>query len=302
MSDTSHAALLQSAAKDLGLNIREFVDPKDGTAQVEGVQLHYLDWGIRGQKPMLLLHGGRQTAHSWDFFSLAMRSEHHVYALDQRGHGDSDWAPDGDYSRQAHLKDIHGFGRAMGLDRFRLIGLSMGGMNSITYAATYPENVEALVIVDVGPEIMRENAEEQRRFNREANELDFDELIERAHRFNPRRSKEHLANSLKHNLRELPNGKWTWKFDPVILHPDAHRNYASASTIDELWGLARTITSPTLIVRGGESQVFSQEQAEKLNAAIAGSRLVTIPKAGHTVPGDNPAAFEAAVRAFFAQL
>src|SRR3989338_3427086 len=118
------------------------------------MRFHYLDWGNEGKQPLLFLHGGLQTAHSWDFVALSLRPHFHIRALDQRGHGDSDWAPDGDYSREAHRTDIYGLTKALDLKDFVLIGLSMGGMNSIVYTATHPERVKALVIVDVGPEIM----------------------------------------------------------------------------------------------------------------------------------------------------
>ena len=97
---------------------------------MDGLNLHYLEWGDVANPAVLMLHGASQQAHSWDFVSLALSEQFHILALDQRGHGDSDWAPDGDYSVDAQAADIDGFVKAVGLDSFVLIGHSMGGRNA----------------------------------------------------------------------------------------------------------------------------------------------------------------------------
>src|SRR3972149_6168321 len=110
---------------------------QDKEARISGLKFHYLDWGVQGgeRPPMLLLHGGGQDGHSWDEFSARIRDLYHVYALDQRGHGDSDWAPDpSGYGRTHHFQDISGFVDMLSLDSFVLVGLSMGGANAIYFA------------------------------------------------------------------------------------------------------------------------------------------------------------------------
>ncbi len=273
--------------------VKEF---QDKFATVNEMKFHYLDWGAGGKPKMLLLHGGAQTAHSWDEFSRAVRKDYHVIALDQRGHGDSAWARDGVYTRGEHLKDITGFTKAVGLDRFLLIGLSMGGMNSIVYTAAHPDQVERLVIVDVGPEINKKGTDNIRQFVSGPDVLDnLEAFVERAHTFNPRRSLENLRERLRWNLRQLPNGKWTWKYDQAFR--DTKRGF-DAGDRATLWEDVKRITCPTLIVRGGESDVLTPEAAERLHKAIPGSKLVVVPKAGHTVNGDNPEGFLKAVREF----
>src|SRR5581483_11833259 len=116
------------------------------------VKLHYLDWGNNTAQPMLLLHGFTSHAHSWDTFAAALAPAFHIVALDQRGHGDSDWAPE--YRPEQSIGDIHGVVQALALHRMVLLGLSMGGSNAIHYTAAHPEEVERLVIVDIGPEIV----------------------------------------------------------------------------------------------------------------------------------------------------
>ena len=276
----------------------ELKQPIDRWVQVGAVNLHYLDWGTAGQPPVLLLHGGAQTAHSWDEFARAIRDDFHVVALDQRGHGDSAWAPDADYTTAAFLADLEGFVAHLGWDRFTLMGLSMGGINAITFAGTHPEQVARLVIVDVGPEINQAGVEAIRRFvSGGPEEIDsFDEFVALAHRFNPRRSIENIRERLSHNLRRQPNGKWTWKFDKVFRDPERVRPRDSAA----LWELIGKIRAPSLIVRGEQSDVLDPDVAERMAAILPAGRVVTIPGAGHSVMGDNPPAFRAAVEEFLA--
>ena len=291
---------IAQAAREMGLRLPEIVEPHDRHVTVGGLRLHYLDWGNADRPPMLLLHGGTQTAHSWDFFALAMRPHFHVLALDQRGHGDSDWAPDGDYSLEAHQRDIHGFVQAAGLERFVLIGLSLGGRNSLVYTATHPEGVRALVIVDVGPETRRDGRRQIREFVTTTDELDSVEAFaQRAQQHNPRRPISQLMGSLRWNLKQLPNGKWTWKYDKLLRTPGYR---IPGGSREYLWDCATRLSCPTLVVRGGESLVLDRDGAERLREAVRGSQLVEVPHAGHTVPGDNPLGFEMAVRPFLTGL
>lgn len=268
---------------------------QDHTLTLRGLRFHYLDWGTKGKPPFVCLHGGAQTAHSWDDFAPVVRGDYHVYALDQRGHGDSDWAADGDYSRQTQCEDVAAFVSALGLPPFILAGLSMGGINAITYTARYPEKVRALIIVDVGPEIETRGRENIQGFISGIDELDsFEAFVERAHRFNPRRSLDNLRQRLSHNLKQLPSGKWAWKFDQKRLGASVRSGIGP----EGLWEDVRKIRCPTLIVRGGESDILAPEAAERMRAAIPNSRITVVPGAGHSVMGDNPAGFAAAVQEF----
>src|SRR5262245_40698091 len=127
--------------------------PRDGTAVLDGLRFHFLDWGREDEPPLLLLHGGAQTAHSWDEVAPDLARDHHVLALDQRGHGDTDWAPGGRYRREDFVGDIGRF-----LDDRRwpvatIMALSLGGLNAIAFAATHPERMTGLIVVDVTPTI-----------------------------------------------------------------------------------------------------------------------------------------------------
>ena len=129
------------------------LQPIDRTLTVNGLRLHLLDWGGEGRTPLLLLHGFTGHAHAWDTLSIALQPHFHVYALDQRGHGDSD--PADVYNPIVAFDDITGVVDQLGLTSLVLIGLSMGGRNAMYFTAKRPEVVQKLVIVDIGPEISR---------------------------------------------------------------------------------------------------------------------------------------------------
>ncbi|GIW44670.1 MAG: hydrolase [Candidatus Binatia bacterium] len=265
-----------------------------------GLRFHYLDWGAADRPALVCLHGITQTAHSWDEVAPELAREFRVLCIDQRGHGDSDWAPDGDYSRHTQAEDLEGIRTALGLESFVLAGMSMGGINAITYTVRYPERVRALIIVDVSPQIEAKGVENIRQFIQQEDILpNFEDFVARAHAFNPRRSLENIRSRLAHNLKQLPDGRWTWKYDPYLRSPE--RSFR-ASALLGLWDDVAKIRCPTLIVKGAESDILSPEAARRLQEAIPGSVLVTIPGAGHSVMGDNPQAFVAAAQSFLARL
>ena len=294
MASHSLGLSLHEAARSMGVPFTEENEPEDRTVRANGMNFHYLEWGDPANPTVVMLHGVSQQAHSWDFVSLALSPVYHVIALDQRGHGDSNWSKYGIYTLKAHLRDIGGFVRALDLKKIILVGLSMGGRNSIAYAGIHPERIDRLVIVDVGPEIMKKGIENIQRFVRRTDILPTREaFIERAHQFNPLRPIEQLRDRLSWHLRQLPDGQWTWKYDRRF------RNRRSAEAGQEdLWSYVRRVKAPTLLVRGALSDILSPAAAKRLQKAIPGSSLVVIEKAGHTVAGDNPPAFAAAVRSF----
>jgi pimeloyl-ACP methyl ester carboxylesterase len=269
---------------------------------VRDLKLHYQEWGNASAPPILMLHGFGVSGHMFDEFAERMQDRYRLIALDQRGHGDSDWSPDGDYSRQAFVNDVEGFREALGLERFILVGHSMGGLNAVTYTVEHPEHVRALVLVDVGPEAAKEGVDNIVRFTRGPDELEFDEFVEMAHRFNQRRSIDNIRERMRHRLKPTEGGKWTWKFDKRFRQDQNGLKIGSSLTNDETWQLYRSVRVPTLIVRGAESDVLSPEVAERAAREMQRAKLVVVASAGHSVPGDNPDDFTAAVREFIGEL
>jgi pimeloyl-ACP methyl ester carboxylesterase len=272
------------------------VQPQDKTVVANGLKLHYLDWGAPENPPMVLLHGLRGHAHAWDDFAAAMCDDYHVLALDQRGRGDSEWARDGVYTTEAYVADLLGFCVALQLDSFVLIGHSMGGRNSMTFSARYPQKVRKLVVVDIGP---AGNTEGSARIRQEINAVpeefeSFEAVVAYMSKQNRYAAPEVLRRRLQYATKPLPNGKIGWRYDLAI----RQQWRQGPSTPEDLWPAWRSLTCPTLIVRGANSDILSPEAAQDMLAAQPQAREVVIPRAAHMVFEENPDAFLPAVRTF----
>ena len=283
------------AARLAGVEVPEFVAPAHHHAVLGGLRFHYLDWGTAGRTPVLFLHGGNQTARTWDLCCLALRRELHCIALDQRGHGDSEWAYDFAYAPEFHARDVAGLLDHLAMPRAVVVGMSMGCLNGLAFALAHPARVAAFVAVDAGPWVQMDGGRRIVDFVRDADaSVDLAEWVAAALRFNPRRDPELLRRSLLHNLRALPDGKLTWKADrrrPVDLAQMEAR-------LGELRARLGELRCPTLVVRGAESDVFADADAERFAAALPDARWVRIAGAGHTVQGDQPAALVREIRGF----
>ena len=292
---------LTLASAKAGLSFPELVLPAAHDVVLRRMRFHYLDWGTAGRPPIVFLHGGGLNAHTWDLVCLGLRRERHCFALDQRGHGDSEWSPEMDYTTESQVGDLEAFVDRLGLTRFVLVGMSLGGVNAMAWAGRHSERLAGLVIVDVGPEIRMAGVQKIAAFTSEQKMLDsIDEVIERALAFNPRRDPRLLRLSLRHNLRQTPKGQWMWKYD------QRHRGKAEPDAYERrrelLWDAVAKISCPTLVVRGAQSDVFHDEDAERLTAALPRGRWVRVENAGHTVQGDNPAGLLTELRGFLGEL
>ncbi len=296
MERTEELAMFRTALEIADLHPAAVRLPDDHQVIVGAMRFHYLDWGGSGT-PILFLHGGGINAHTWDCVAVMLGERHRCIALDQRGHGDSEWSPVVDYRIAAHVGDIEGFIETTGLQRPIVVGQSMGGLNSIAYATRHGDQISAMVIVDVAPEISASGAERIREFS-SIPELDSPQaFLERAVRFNPIRDPAVLRRSLHYNLRQMPAGKWTFKHDQRRRSDDAMRSFAEdrARLVSDL----SRIRCPTLVVRGALSDVLTDAAAEKFARSLPDGRWVRVENSGHNVQGDNPRALLDAMLAFF---
>lgn len=286
--ELEHLAL---AAKISGIEI-EIVLPQKCQIVLEKMRLNYLDWGAAGRRPILFLHGAALNAHTWDVVCLALRQQYHCYAMDQRGHGESAWAEDADYSGEAHRGDIEAFVNQLGLDQFVLVGHSMGGFNSFNYAFHHGHRLAALVLVDAGPTMLVKGARRIVDFVSQTAELDsLEEVIQKAIEFNPRRDPRLLRRSLLHNFRQNASGKWTRKTDLRMWHGNLNREQERERLKERFLQAATLINCPTLIVQGSLSDVFTTDDAQKLATQFSQGHFAQVGEAGHTVQGDNPRVF-----------
>ena len=271
------------------------MEPTDEYVMVNALRLHYLDWGAEGSQPMVLLHGYGAHAHQWDAFSRAMRSEYHVVALDFRGHGDSERSREG-YSEAIFARDLAAFVEALALRGTVLVGLSLGGLVAMCYMAEHGDRVSRLVIVDIGPEITP-GAYQNIKEGLATTPDDFGSW-EEALRFVRSRddtsSDEEIRESLRHDLRQLPGGRWEWKYDRLLRRPGLD----AWPGMPDLWPVLASVRCPTLVVRGENSDILVPRVALRMAEALPRGRLVTVARAGHNAPRDRPEEFQRVVTAF----
>jgi pimeloyl-ACP methyl ester carboxylesterase len=269
----------------------------DRSARINGLTLRYVEWGAPAAPPIVLLHGITGHARTWDRLASELSSRYRVLALDQRGHGDSDAAPDGDYGVTAMAGDLAAFADHLGLAAFTLVGLSMGGRVAIAYAGAHSSRLGHLVIVDIGPDIHLPGLERIRDMMAGAPERIESEAqaIEYVRRANPLYAEDELRHRVVHGLRRAADGSLAWKYDRALR--DMMRGGGRRDLVN-LWEPLARIACPTLVVRGAASDILSPEIAGRMLETLPDGRLVEVEGAGHTVPGDRPDAFARVVRAF----
>jgi pimeloyl-ACP methyl ester carboxylesterase len=247
---------------------------------------------------LVLLHGLSSHAHTWDRFAPAVADSFRVLALDQRGHGETDWAEQ--YSTRLMAADLDAFVDALGLRTFALIGHSMGACNAYYFAANHPERVERLVIGDFGPDTVGSSAGGQVAARiQAAASASFatpEEAVQLAITQNPRADEADVRNRVSANLKQRDDGSWVWRYDAAGLA--AHGPAARMPTREEQWQLVARLTCPTLLVRGAESDILQPETAERMVEVIPNCKLVEVERAGHSIPLDNPNGWLDAVRPF----
>lgn len=267
---------------------------RDEYVLLNDLRFHFRDWGDPGAPPLVVLHGFTGHAPSWDSFAAAMASNYRVLCLDQRGHGESEWVDD--YSTEAMVGDLAAFVAAMGLEHYDLLGLSMGGSNAMHFAGSNPPGLARLVVVDMGPEIMRSGSG---RINTGVQATDtFDtpeDAIAAGRRGNPRADEHELQHRTRNNLLMTGDGKWTYRYDRRLR--DASRPRLRFS-VDDTWAAWKRINVPTLLIRGTESDILASETAQKMVETNANCRLVEVQGSGHSIPLEAPRGFLEAVRTF----
>ena len=269
----------------------------DELIELRGLRFHYRDWAPRraGAPDLVLLHGFTGHARSWDAFAEAMTDRYRVVALDQRGHGESGWAAADAYGNPEMVEDVAAFIGAMGLTRFSLLGLSMGGMVAINFAGRQPKGLAELVIVDIGPEIVAAGSARIQAGVRAADVFaSKDEAFVAARAANSRPPEAHHRQRVEQNLMRTEDGRWTWRYDRALRSPTTVR----PRDPEAAWRACANISAPTLIIRGALSDVLSPEVAARMLEVIPGARLTQVDNSGHSVPLDAPEGFETAARAF----
>ena len=257
-------------------------------------------WGASDAPPVVLLHGGGQTRHAWGSTaqSLAERGWYAI-ALDMRGHGDSDWAPDGDYTIDAFVADLRSVLRHL-TPHPVLIGASLGGMTSLLTEGEAPQPVStAVVLVDITPRVEPQGAARIRAFMtaRPDGFTNLEEAAETIASYLPHRPRPKNLSGLSKNLRLRANGRYYWHWDPQLLTSlNRHRDP------ERLLKAARALRVPTLLVRGKLSNIVSDATQAEFLAAVPHAQYVNVAGAGHMVAGDQNDTFSKGIVDFLAHL
>jgi esterase len=266
------------------------------TIEVRGLKLHLLESGRAGAPALCFLHGGAAHAHWFDKVTPAFTERFHVVSLDQRGHGESQWAEPPSYSTEDFTGDLVELMDRLGWARMAVIGHSMGGHNAMTFSAWHPERVSALVIIASRPAIPAERLSFMHaRGRRLPRAHPSEEAAVQAFRLLPRETfadPAFLAHLARAGMTRR-NGGWGWRFDPAT--------HGNRQPVDA-WPLLPRITAPTLIVRGGLSPVLTAEMADRLKTSVPNSTLVEIPQAYHHLTLDRPAEFTTELHKFLTSL
>jgi pimeloyl-ACP methyl ester carboxylesterase len=268
----------------------------DRFVQAGPLRLHYLDYGKEGRTPILCVHGGAAHAHWFDYVAGSFNGDHHVLALDLRGHGDSAWVDPPAYSYEDYASDLARVAEALDLRDFVLIGHSMGGMVSLLYATRYPGRVKKLVVVDTSINLSEDriNAMRERGSRPGTDYASRGELIAR---FRLRPGSTLATHEVVHYVagygaRQFPDGVWRHKFDRSV--------YAIREKLDgmPLWGQVKI---PALLVKGGRSERVTPEIQAEVKRRCPHVEFAEVANSDHHVTLDNPSGFVQAVKGFLAR-
>ena len=285
------ASLLESAA-DLGISHAPQLRYVSRNVVINHLRLHLLEWGDPAHPPLLLLHGGNQSAHSWDLVSLHLADRYHIYALDQRGHGDSEWARDAEYGPEQMARDALSLIAEERIEAPIVVGHSMGGMVTMRLTALEPTLPRAVGLVDVGPEVSQRGAETIRNFVVRNTEFDqLDQFIDRVVAYDPFRSREHIERTARYNLVQRSDGRYVSKSDRLLHDPEFRQRSRPDSERRDVAHGFHAFRGPTLLIRGERSNILEADAAKRFVAGLPNARLVEVGDCGHNVHSQNTQGF-----------
>ena len=254
---------------------------RDLYVTANGLRHHLIARGRPGAPVVLMIHGLTQQAHVFDPVASKLAKRFHVYALDVRGRGESDWGPPDEYRLDVYVRDLAELRNALGLERFAIVGTSMGGLIGLLFADERPEAVWGLVLNDVGPEIAPAGLERIRRMLESMPEAfpDLKAVVRWYREANAPvlagRSDDEVAEYARWHVRKADTGLLVWKLDPAI------RTAPPAPPPKDLWEAFRGVPCPVLVIRGRESDVLTKETADRMAREHPRCTVVEVPKVGH---------------------
>ncbi len=285
--------------------------PTSHTCFSQRLRLHYVDWGNPDKPPLLLIHGGRDHCRNWDWTAGAVRDDWHVIAPDLRGHGDSQWSPDGNYTMAGYLYDLAQLIHQQRLAPVTIVAHSLGGQIALRYAGLYPETVSKLVAIEglgPAPRVLGERAsktiaERMDEWIREQRSLagrlprrypSIEDAFHRMQEENPHLSAEQARHLTTHGTNQNEDGTYSWKFDNYVRAWPPYD--MSGRDITLLWS---RITCPTLLLYGKESPAGNPVEDGRARL-VPHAKVIGLDGAGHWLHHDRLDEFLRIVREFLA--
>jgi len=258
------------------------LQPTDKTITVNGLRIHYLEWGAPNAPPVVCVHGYTGSADAFNALARHFQHRLRIIAPDVRGHGESEWSPKGAYGYLDQMSDVAALVDRLELERFALIGTSMGGVIAMAYAAAHPRRLKSLVINDVGPEVEHGSQRITQAVGaRPASFASLDEaMVYRAEMSpilaaRPADDQRELALGV---LRQGADGRWVWKMDAAYIEQRVARG---APARPDLWPGLKALPCPTQVIWGTTSDVLGEQQARRMVNTLSHGELISVPGIGH---------------------
>jgi len=263
------------------------------------------EWGDNLNPLVIMLHGGGQTRHSWKGVAAKIANlGFHVIAHDLRGHGESFWDSDGDYTFDAHRDDLVRIIQQLG-KKANLVGASLGGMISLSLAGHEEENkhCSGLIMVDIGMRPNDEGSDRIVEFMRSGAKGfgSVEEAADAVSGYLPHRERPKDISGLKKNLRLKEDGRYYWHWDPLFLTDRTGMGEVREERFKQLENSAKRITVPTLLVQGALSDILTDKEKEEFLNAVPHARFAEIQQATHMVVGDKNDIFAEAIVDFLSE-
>ncbi len=291
--------------------ITDMPGPTSRTFFSQRLRLHYVDWGNSAAPPLLLVHGGRDHCRAWDWVAAELRPDWHIIAPDLRGHGESEWSHDGNYTMAGYIYDLAQLIHQQKLAPVSIVAHSLGGHIGLRYAGIYPDAVEQLVAIEglgPSPKFLAERAgktivERMQAWIGEQRGLagrvprryaSIEDAFKRMQAVNPRLSPEQARHLTQHGVNQNEDGTYSWKFDNYVRAWPPYD--MTVAEVEQLWA---RLACPTLLVYGKESWASNPLEDGRARH-FRTAKVISIEGAGHWVHHDRLDVFVALLREFLA--
>ncbi len=275
------------------------VQPSEGEVKVNGLRLHYFEWKGAGSRPLILMHGLRDYAYYWQDCANRLVDEFHIFAPDLRGHGESEAAPGG-YLVWALASDLIRFVDKIGLQRFDLVGLSLGSRVSMAYARENSLRLKHLALVDMGPQMARVGAvglkkDMTSKADRPPSSFSLNEAQSFYRKQWPSLDDASIERLIQNSLAQGDDGTYANRYDRRLADVTTK---AAIPEIDFLWDSLTHVGCPALVARGENSPILDDEISSRMVRSLADGRLYVFKDTGHSLPRLAPERFADLIRSF----